>query len=149
MCFNCSFSIELLACSVSEKDDYQIIIQKDSQESVYELPYQDIISSQTATERVWKEADAQLVRNQSDGIFTPVRIIMNNASTFVLDAPDGYIKQADHESETMTRIGQVKGNGPGEFTYPIELIFSVLNGKYTAGEEMLVRISTMAGTHWT
>jgi hypothetical protein len=108
------------ACSESEKEAYEIIIQQDSEEFVYKLPYQSLITSQDTKERVWKEADIWLVRQLSEGMFNPVRIIQDKASTFVLDASDGYIKQLDHESETVTRIGQGKGNGPGEFTFPFD-----------------------------
>lgn len=109
-----------IACSEMNKENSQILIEKNSEEFVYELPYQDIISSQTATERVWKEAEIQLVRQHAEGIFSPVRIALNDTSTFVLDASDGYIKQVDHASDTMMRIGQGKGNGPGEFEFPFD-----------------------------
>jgi len=108
------------SCSDLNKNDYQIFIEKDSEEFAYDLPYQDMISSQTADERIWKEADIQLMRQHSEGIFNPVRIIQDNASTYVLDASDGYIKKVDHESEAVTLIGQGKGNGPGEFTFPFD-----------------------------
>src|SRR6056297_3064540 len=110
----------LFSCNTVDDRDNKIIIQKDSQEFVYELPYQDIISPQTATERVWKEADIQLVQQHAEGIFSPVRIALNDTSTYVLDASDGYIKQLDHESDTLTMIGQGKGNGPGEFEFPFD-----------------------------
>ena len=108
------------ACYDSDDQDYQIIIRQDSKEFVYELPYQEIISSQTVDVRTWKEVNVQLVRNFSDGLFSPVRIITKNATTFVLDAPDGYIKKIDHDDEPIAQIGQGKGNGPGEFTFPFD-----------------------------
>lgn len=108
------------ACSESEKEAYEIIIQQDSQEFAYKLPYQDLIISQDTDVRSWREADVQLVRSHSDGLFNPVRIVLNNDSTFVLDASDGYIKKIDHNSESVTQIGMGKGNGPGEFTFPFD-----------------------------
>lgn len=110
----------LSPCSATDEEQHQITIKKDSQEFVYELPYQDILSPQTATERVWKEAEIQLLKQQVEGTLNLVRIALNDTSTYVLDASDGYIKQLDYESDTMTRIGQGKGNGPGEFTFPFD-----------------------------
>lgn len=109
-----------ISCSELNYENSQILIEKNSEEFVYELPYQDIISSQTATERVWKETKNQLVRRHAEGIFSPVRIALKDTSSFVLDASDGYIKRINHFSETMTKIGQGKGNGPGEFEFPFD-----------------------------
>lgn len=117
------FTIAVLyfnACFDSKKNEFEIILLQDTDEYKYELPYQEIITSQDTGERIWKEAGIQLLKNQSDSLYSPVRIVIKDGLTFALDPVDGYIKKIDHQTAKMVFLGQGKGNGPGEVNFPFD-----------------------------
>lgn len=118
--FNFSIAFILTSCLNIGNDKHSITIEYRGDVLEYQLPYRNFIKLQESEERTWKNPSVNRIYNISEGLFSPIRVILRGSMVYILDPADGHIKAIDRELTTIRKIGPGKGNGPGEVSFPFD-----------------------------